>query len=85
MPPRQQQNQPESGSRTLTETATPARRANEEANNGEPSEPVGVLKLRGGPSRRQRVVWSEGTVDNEGMGKKKSKSASNATLCKLIG
>ena len=69
-----QQNQPDSGSRTLTQTGTPARRAGEEANNGEPSEPVGVLKLRGGPSRRQRVVWSEGTVDNEGMGKKKSKS-----------
>jgi len=82
MPPRQQQRQPEAGSRALTETATPARRAGEEINNGEPSESVGVLKLRGGPSRRQRVVWSEGTVDNEGMGKKKSKSASGAALCK---
>jgi protein phosphatase 1 regulatory subunit 11 len=70
-----QQNQPESGSRTLTQTATPARGAGEDTNNGEPSEPVGVLKLRGGPSRRQKVVWSEETVDNEGMGKKKSKSA----------
>jgi protein phosphatase 1 regulatory subunit 11 len=76
MPPRQQQRQPESGSRTLTQTANPARGAGGDTNNGEPSEPVGVLKLRGGPSRRQRVVWSEGTVDNEGMGKKKSKSAS---------
>jgi len=35
---------------------------------------VGVLKLRGGPARRQRVMWSDETVDNEGMGKKKSKS-----------
>ena len=35
-----------------------------------------MLRLRGGPARRQRVMWSEGTIDNEGMGKKKSKSAS---------
>ncbi|WWD03118.1 hypothetical protein V865_001165 [Kwoniella europaea PYCC6329] len=40
-----------------------------------PSEqpPAGVLKLRGGPLKKQRVVWSDETVDNEGMGKKKSK------------
>lgn len=37
---------------------------------------AGRLVLRGGPTRRQRVQWEEGTVDNEGMGKKKSKSAS---------
>jgi protein phosphatase 1 regulatory subunit 11 len=73
MPP-SQQTQPESGSRTITQTATPVRDADQNANNGESSAPTGVLKLRGGPSRRQRVVWSEGTVDNEGMGKKKSKS-----------
>jgi hypothetical protein len=79
-----QQNQPESGSRTLTQTATPARGAGEDTNNGEPSEPVGVLKLRGGPSRRQKVVWSEETVDNEGMGKKKSKSALNTTSCRSL-
>ncbi|WVF71308.1 hypothetical protein IAT40_006111 [Kwoniella sp. CBS 6097] len=35
--------------------------------------PAGVLKLRGGPVKKQRVVWSDETVDNEGMGKKKSK------------
>lgn len=35
---------------------------------------VGVLHLRGGPTRRQRVMWTSDTVDNEGMGKKKSKS-----------
>ncbi|KAK1924332.1 phosphatase inhibitor-domain-containing protein [Papiliotrema laurentii] len=39
----------------------------------ETREAVGVLRLRGGPARRQRVMWSEGTIDNEGMGKKKSK------------
>lgn len=63
------------GSRTLTV----------ESNNSESREPVGVLHLRGAenfswdttqreaaPARR--VVWTEDTVDNEGMGKKKSKS-----------
>ena len=73
MPPAQT-TQPESSSRTLTQTATPARGTGPNSNDAGPSEPVGVLKLRGGPSRRQKVVWSEETVDNEGMGKKKSKS-----------
>jgi hypothetical protein len=67
--PANQETQPEAGSRTLTQTATPS-----SANDAGPSEPAGVLKLRGGPSRRQRVVWTDETVDNEGMGKKKSKS-----------
>lgn len=66
--------QPDSGSRTLTQTGAPP----QEGNAGGPSEPVaGVLKLRGGPSRRQKVVWREDTIDNEGMGKKKSKSKSH--------
>lgn len=34
----------------------------------------GVLMLRGGRRTRPRVAWSEDVVDNEGMGKKKSKS-----------
>ena len=36
---------------------------------------VGVLHLRGGRRRGPRVAWTEDVVDNEGMGKKKSKSA----------
>lgn len=36
--------------------------------------PVGVLRLRGAPSRRPKVQFTEETIDNEGMGKKKSKS-----------
>ena len=36
---------------------------------------VGVLRLRGAPRSRPRVAWTEDVVDNEGMGKKKSKSA----------
>lgn len=34
----------------------------------------GVLRLRGGPRNTQRVVWREDVVDNEGCGKKSSKS-----------
>lgn len=36
---------------------------------------VGVLRLRATRRRSQRVAWTEDVVDNEGMGKKKSKSA----------
>lgn len=41
----------------------------------EPSRPriEGVLRLRGGPDTRPHVVWSDDVIDNEGMGKKKSK------------
>ncbi|OXG40624.1 hypothetical protein C359_03017 [Cryptococcus neoformans Bt120] len=35
--------------------------------------PQTVLHLRAGPSTERRVVWTEETVDNEGLGKKKSK------------
>lgn len=37
---------------------------------------AGRLRLRGAARTRQRVTWVEDTVDNEGMGKKKTKSAS---------
>jgi protein phosphatase 1 regulatory subunit 11 len=71
---------PDSGSRTLTQNGAPPG----EGNVAGPSQPgVGVLKLRGGPSRRQKVVWSEGTIDNEGLGKKKSKSGSNCKDVKI--
>ena len=55
------------------------------------NDPVGVLHLRGSvntspdpeshrvPSRR--VAWTEDMVDNEGMGKKKSKSEYYLTVC----
>ncbi|KAI0298024.1 phosphatase inhibitor-domain-containing protein [Multifurca ochricompacta] len=35
--------------------------------------PGGILRLRGGPRDRPRVVWDEEVVDNEGLGRKKSK------------
>ncbi|EJF58629.1 phosphatase inhibitor-domain-containing protein [Dichomitus squalens] len=37
------------------------------------SQAVGTLRLRGVARHRQRVVWREDVVDNEGAGKKKSK------------
>ena len=40
---------------------------------------TGTLHLRGGPRDRPRVVWDEDVVDNEGLGRKKSKSACNRT------
>ena len=62
------------GSRTITQTASAPGNGNQ---NNEAGPVVGVLKLRGDrPARRQKVVFSEETVDNEGMGKKKSKSKS---------
>ena len=35
---------------------------------------VGVLRLRGARRRGPRVAWTEDVVDNEGLGRKKSKS-----------
>ncbi|CAZ80999.1 unnamed protein product [Tuber melanosporum] len=35
--------------------------------------PDGTLRLRGGPVENRRVRWDAGVIDNEGMGKKKSK------------
>jgi protein phosphatase 1 regulatory subunit 11 len=36
--------------------------------------PAGTLCLRGGPRNGPRVAWDEAVVDNEGLGRKKSKS-----------
>jgi protein phosphatase 1 regulatory subunit 11 len=43
---------------------------------------VGTLRLRGAHrSDRPRVAWADEVVDNEGMGKKKSKSACRLAAC----
>ncbi|KAK9369538.1 phosphatase inhibitor-domain-containing protein [Lipomyces kononenkoae] len=34
---------------------------------------AGTLRLRGGPVSDRRVTWGDDVIDNEGMGKKKSK------------
>lgn len=67
------------GSRTVTITPTadtdagPSTGSPPTSRSETPSS-VGVLRLRGAPARRQHVMWTSDTVDNEGMGKKKSKS-----------
>jgi hypothetical protein len=43
-----------------------------------PAPPAGTLRLRGGPRNGPRVAWDEDVVDNEGLGRKKSKSTSCA-------
>lgn len=65
---------PSPGARTVTDTQ-PAQQ-NPEAVAGpstEPAPPQGVLRLRGGPRSAPRVTWTEDIVDNEHLGKKKSK------------
>ena len=65
----EQQNQ--DGSRTITVQDTNAENSTIPSTHEAP--PVGVLQLRATGNTSKRVVWSEETVDNEGMGKKKSK------------
>ncbi|CAG8779280.1 9321_t:CDS:2 [Gigaspora margarita] len=64
------------GSRTLTlhpEDLEEGQSSGEETSN--PPQTVGTLKLRGARlSGDRKVKWDENVVDNEGMGKKKSKS-----------
>lgn len=68
---------PSDGSRTITITNTSARPEDDESsNNPDDSGSVGALRLRGGPRKpRQRVAWGEDVVDNEGCGRKSSKSS----------
>lgn len=63
---------PSDGSRTITlRDSQPKEEDDDSRSGGE----VGRLQLRGGRRRNgPRVVWSEDVVDNEGMGKKSSKS-----------
>lgn len=61
---------PSDGSRTIT--VRDSQPGGEGA--GESSEEIGRLRLRAAPRNRPRVVWREDVVDNEGMGRKSSKS-----------
>lgn len=61
---------PADSSRTTTALDSQPISDNEQA-----SSTPGVLRLRGGPSSRPRVVWRDDVVDNENMGRKSSKSA----------
>lgn len=53
---------------TATSTVTTPRTASPA-----PREPDGTLRLRGGPVEERRVQWGEDVIDNEGLGRKKSK------------
>lgn len=59
------------GSRTMTITVDPTQTEGEDA---EEEDVHGVLELTGGPSEARRVQWDDDVVDNEHLGKKKSKS-----------
>ena len=66
---------PTDSSRTLTITSDPTQESDEEETvNPEGPNVIGALVLKGGDRGRQRVAWGEDVVDNEGCGKKKSKS-----------
>ncbi|KAJ8073528.1 Type 1 phosphatases regulator ypi1 [Marasmius tenuissimus] len=65
---------PGDGSRTITLTGAPPREEDDSGEGSSNDPPVGTLKLRGATRKtRQRVVWSDDVVDNEGCGRKSSK------------
>ena len=67
---------PGDGSRTLTITNNPTREENgdEQGDVPEGGQIVGTLRLRTTRLTGPRVAWDEDVIDNEGFGKKKSKS-----------
>ena len=65
----QQTRAPNDASRTVTITPTPAPEEQEQ-----PPQEIGSIRVRAGRRQRPHVVWDEAFVDNEGAGKKKSKS-----------
>jgi hypothetical protein len=67
---------PGDGSRTLTITNNPTREENgdEQGDDPEGGQIIGTLRLRTARLTGPRVAWDEDVVDNEGFGKKKSKS-----------
>lgn len=74
-PPNQAIHPPAIQSQTQTITEPPAA----STSSAEPSTSinvnvVGTLKLRGRSSKKAKVQWDEEVIDNEFMGKKKSKS-----------
>jgi len=57
--------------RTQITTSTPS----EDEHTPPPRIPDGTLRLRGGPIQDRRVTWGEDVIDNEELGRKKSKGA----------
>ena len=81
---RQRNAVPTDGSRTITIQDSAPREEGESSSATSSSQPAagpsvdpGVIHLTGGPRSRPRVAWSEEVVDNEGCGRKKSKSMSH--------
>jgi hypothetical protein len=75
------------GSRTLTITENFSEFDNENPNHSDnPSSPVGRIQLTGGSdnSESRRIRWDENVIDNEGMGKKKSKSRLINNILRII-
>ena len=70
------------GSRTLTVLDTQPLEGDIESHPSDEVATVGALRLRGRPRRNhQRVAWGDSVVDNEGCGKKKSKSEYFDIVC----
>lgn len=70
---------PGDGSRTMTITNDPTKEEGEDdqGSSNPTGDVVGTLRLRAAPrENKPRVAWNEDVIDNEGCGKKKSKSAS---------
>ena len=69
---------PGDGSRTLTITNNPTREESddEQGDGPEGGQIIGTLSLRTTRVTGPRVAWDEDVIDNEGIGKKKSKSNS---------
>lgn len=69
------------GSQTVTATPTPEREANAAAGSqavaSTEGPPVLKLRLKAGDINKPKVAWDEKVVDNEFMGRKKSKSTSH--------
>lgn len=72
---RQRPSAPTDGSRTITLRDDQPREGGGGPDSGS-SDQIGAIHLRGAPRNRPRVVWRDDVVDNEGAGKKKSKSVS---------
>lgn len=66
---------PGDGSRTITTTNTLSNENSEREETNPDGTFVGALRLRPAKKNRQRVAWDDDVVDNEGCGRKKSKSA----------
>ena len=67
---------PGDSSRTLTITNNPTREENgdERGDDSDGGQLIGTLRLRTTRLTGPRVAWDENVIDNEGFGKKKSKS-----------